>query len=66
MTYIDPRAADLEVERRSRLRITKDKAEADDIARQMLFSGQSTYVGSKDGLARLRARRTADSALADD
>lgn len=54
MGYIDPNTPDRDLNRRGRIR--RDKAEADGLARQVLFSGESTYKGSPTALGRMAAR----------
>jgi hypothetical protein len=52
--YLDPNTPDPDLNRRRH--IERDKADADDLARQVLFSGQSTYNGSSQALAKLASR----------
>ncbi|KRE37975.1 hypothetical protein ASG73_10300 [Janibacter sp. Soil728] len=54
MGYIDPTKPD--TDSGNRAQIHRDKAEADDLARQVLFSGTSTYRGSPKALRRTAAR----------
>lgn len=52
--YIDPSSPDDMTG--DRQQIKRDKAVADEVARQTLFSGESTYNGSPAALRRMAAR----------
>ncbi|GAA1751106.1 hypothetical protein GCM10009710_33600 [Aeromicrobium alkaliterrae] len=52
--YVDPHSPDPVVT--SRHQVEREKARADDLALQMLFSGRSTYRGTRAALRRLATR----------
>lgn len=54
--YIDPNQPDSEIASRVRSRIAKDKEDADDLARRMLFGSRSTYNGSPEALKRMASK----------
>ena len=58
MAYIDGSADPDDLHHGDRKRTRKDKEGADEVARQVFFTGNSTYSGSPAALARLRARGT--------